>query len=86
MQNLDNEYWNKLQQLEELTDKLKKEIQENDLPEQLNCPKSDEDGLKVNNFADRIYNLGCEITNLSEELMVGQGVEENYYDKLEEAL
>ena len=43
MQNLDNEYWDRLQQLEKLTNRLTREIQENDLPDQLNSPKSDED-------------------------------------------
>jgi len=84
MQNLDNEYWDRLQQLEDLTDKLKLEIAENDLPDQLDAPESDEDGLRVNNFANRIYNLGCDITDLSEQLMVGRGVQENYNDKRED--
>ena len=84
MQNLDNDYWDRLQELEKLTNRLQKEIQENDLPEQLNSPKSDEDSLKVNNFANRIYDLGCDITDLSEKLMVGRGVQENYVDKMTE--
>ena len=84
MQNLDNEYWDRLQQLEDLTDKLKQEIQENDLPDQLNSPESDEDGLRVNNFANRIYDLGCDITDISEKLMVGRAVQENYEDKRED--
>ena len=84
MQNLDNDYWDRLQELEKLTNRLQREIQENDLPEQLNSPKSDEDSLKVNNFANRIYDLGCDITDLSEKLMVGRGVQENYNDKREE--
>ena len=84
MQNLDNEYWDRLQQLEKLTNRLTREIQENDLPDQLNSPKSDEDGLRVNNFANRIYHLGCDITDLSEQLMVGRGVQENYNDKRED--
>ena len=86
MQNLDNEYWDRLQQLEDLTDKLKQEIQENDLPDQLNAPESDEDGLKVNNFANRIYDLGCDITDISEKLMVGRAVQENYNDKREDEI
>ena len=84
MQNLDNDCWDRLQELEKLTNRLQREIQENDLPEQLNSPKSDEDSLKVNNFANRIYDLGCDITDLSEKLMVGRGVQENYNDKREE--
>ena len=84
MQSLDNEYWDRLQQLEDLTDKLKQEIQENDLPDQLDAPESDEDGLRVNNFANRIYDLGCDITDISEKLMVGRGVQENYNDKRED--
>ena len=84
MQSLDNEYWDRLQHLEDLTDKLKQEIQENDLPDQLDAPESDEDGLRVNNFANRIYNLGCDITDISEQLMVGRGVQENYEDKRED--
>ena len=84
MQNLDHEYWDRLQQLEDLTDKLKLEIAENDLPDQLDAPESDEDGLRVNNFANRIYNLGCDITDISEQLMVGRGVQENYNDKRED--
>ena len=84
MQNLDNEYWDRLQQLEKLTNRLTREIQENDLPEQLNSPKSDEDGLRVNNFANRIYDLGCDITDISEKLMVGRAVQENYEDKRED--
>ena len=84
MQSLDNEYWDRLQQLEDLTDKLKLEIAENDLPDQLDAPESDEDGLRVNNFANRIYDLGCDITDLSEKLMVGRGVQENYNDKRED--
>ena len=84
MQNLDNEYWDRLQQLEKLTNRLTREIQENDLPDQLNSPKSDEDGLRVNNFANRIYDLGCDITDLSEKLMVGRAVQENYEDKRED--
>ena len=84
MQNLDHEYWDRLQQLEDLTDKLKQEIQENDLPDQLNSPESDEDGLRVNNFANRIYDLGCDITDISEKLMVGRAVQENYEDKRED--
>ena len=84
MQSLDNEYWDRLQQLEDLTDKLKQEIQENDLPDQLDAPESDEDGLRVNNFANRIYDLGCDITDISEKLMVGRGVQENYEDKRED--
>ena len=84
MQSLDNEYWDRLQQLEDLTDKLKLEIAENDLPDQLDAPESDEDGLRVNNFANRIYNLGCDITDISEQLMVGRGVQENYEDKRED--
>ena len=84
MQSLDNEYWDRLQQLEDLTDKLKLEIAENDLPDQLDAPESDEDGLRVNNFANRIYDLGCDITDLSEKLMVGRGVQENYEDKRED--
>ena len=84
MQNLDNEYWDRLQQLEDLTDKLKQEIQENDLPDQLDAPESDEDGLRVNNFANRIYDLGCDITDLSEKLMVGREVQENYNNKRED--
>ena len=86
MQNLDHEYWDRLQQLEKLTDRLTREIQENALPDQLNSPESDEDGLRVNNFANRIYDLGCDITDISEKLMVGRGVQENYNDKLEETL
>ena len=84
MQNLDHEYWDRLQQLEKLTDRLTREIQENDLPDQLNSPESDEDGLRVNNFANRIYDLGCDITDISEKLMVGRGVQENYNDKRED--
>ena len=84
MQNLDNEYWDRLQQLEKLTNRLTREIQENDLPDQLNSPESDEDGLRVNNFANRIYDLGCDITDLSEKLMVGRAVQENYEDKRED--
>jgi len=84
MQSLDNEYWDRLQHLEDLTDKLKQEIQENDLPDQLDAPESDEDGLRVNNFANRIYDLGCDITDISEKLMVGRGVQENYNDKRED--
>ena len=84
MQNLDNEYWDRLQQLEKLTNRLTREIQENDLPDQLNSPESDEDGLRVNNFANRIYDLGCDITDLSEQLMVGRAVQENYEDKRED--
>ena len=84
MQSLDNEYWDRLQQLEDLTDKLKLEIAENDLPDQLDAPESDEDGLRVNNFANRIYDLGCDITDISEKLMVGRGVQENYNDKRED--
>ena len=82
MQNLDNDYWDRLQELEKLTNRLQREIQENDLPEQLNSPKSDEDSLKVNNFANRIYDLGCDITDISEKLMVGRKVQENYVDKM----
>jgi len=82
MQNLDHEYWDRLQELEKLTNRLQRELQENDLPEQLNSPKSDEDSLKVNNFANRIYDLGCDITDISEKLMVGRGVQENYVDKM----
>ena len=84
MQNLDNEYWDRLQQLEKLTNRLTREIQENDLPDQLNSPESDEDGLRVNNFANRIYDLGCDITDISEKLMVGRAVQENYEDKRED--
>ena len=84
MQSLDNEYWDRLQQLEDLTDKLKLEMAENDLPDQLDAPESDEDGLRVNNFANRIYDLGCDITDISEKLMVGRGVQENYNDKRED--
>ena len=84
MQSLDHEYWDRLQHLEDLTDKLKQEIQENDLPDQLDAPESDEDGLRVNNFANRIYDLGCDITDISEKLMVGRGVQENYNDKRED--
>ena len=84
MQNLDHEYWDRLQQLEKLTDRLTREIQENDLPDQLNSPESDEDSLRVNNFANRIYDLGCDITDISEKLMVGRGVQENYNDKRED--
>ena len=84
MQSLDNEYWDRLQHLEDLTDKLKQEIQENDLPDQLDAPESDEDGLRVNNFANRIYDLGCDITDLSEKLMVGREVQENYNNKRED--
>ena len=84
MQSLDNEYWDRLQHLEDLTDKLKQEIQENDLPAQLDAPESDEDGLRVNNFANRIYDLGCDITDLSEKLMVGREVQENYNNKRED--
>ena len=84
MQSLDNEYWDRLQQLEDLTDKLKLEIAENDLPDQLDAPESDEDKLRVNNFANRIYDLGCDITDISEKLMVGRGVQENYNDKRED--
>ena len=84
MQNLDHEYWDRLQHLEDLTDKLKQEIQENDLPDQLDAPESDEDGLRVNNFANRIYDLGCDITDLSEKLMVGREVQENYNNKRED--
>ena len=84
MQNLDHEYWDRLQQLEKLTDRLTREIQENDLPDQLDAPESDEDGLRVNNFANRIYDLGCDITDISEKLMVGRGVQENYNDKRED--
>ena len=76
MQSLDNDYWDRFQELEKLTNRLQREIQENDLPEQLNSPKSDEDSLKVNNFANRIYDLGCDITDISEKLMVGRGVQE----------
>ena len=86
MQNLDNEYWDRLQHLEDLTDKLKQEIQENDLPDQLDAPESDEDGLRVNNFANRIYDLGCDITDISEQLMVGRAVQENYEDKREDEI
>ena len=82
MQNLDNDYWDRFQELEKLTNRLQRELQENDLPEQLNSPKSDEDALKVNNFANRIYDLGCDITDISEKLMVGRGVQENYVDKM----
>ena len=84
MQSLDNEYWDRLQHLEDLTDKLKQEIEENDLPDQLDAPESDEDGLRVNNFANRIYDLGCDITDLSEKLMVGREVQENYNNKRED--
>ena len=84
MQSLDNEYWDRLQQLEDLTDKLKLEIAENDLPDQLDAPESDEDGLRVNNFANMIYHLGCDNTDISEKLMVGRGVQENYNDKRED--
>ena len=84
MQNLDNEYWDRLQQLEKLPNRLTREIQENHLPDQLNSPKSDEDGLRVNNFANRIYDLGCDITDISEKLMVGRAVQENYEDKRED--
>ena len=84
MQSLDNEYWDRLQQLEKLTNRLTREIQENDLPDQLNSPESDEDGLRVNNFANRIYDLGRDITDLSEKLMVGRAVQENYEDKRED--
>ena len=82
MQNLDNDYWDRFQELEKLTNRLQREIQENELPEQLNSPKSDEDSLKVNNFANRIYDLGCDITDISEKLMVGREVQENYVDKM----
>ena len=84
MQSLDNEYWDRLQQLEDLTDKLKLEIAENDQTDQLDAPESVEDGLRVNNFANRIYDLGCDITDLSEKLMVGREVQENYNNKRED--
>ena len=84
MQSLDNENWDRLQHLEDLTDNLKQQIQENDLPDQLDAPESDEDGLRVNNFANRIYDLGCDITDLSEKLMVGREVQENYNNKRED--
>lgn len=84
MQNINGEYWDNFEKLKDLVVKIGKEMAENDLPDDLNSPKSDEDSLNVNNFADRIYNLGCEITDMSEKLMVGRGVQENYIDKLDE--
>tara|TARA_B100001123_G_scaffold337568_1_gene381916 strand:+ start:265 stop:534 length:270 start_codon:yes stop_codon:yes gene_type:complete len=84
MQNINGEYWDNYRKLKDLVVKIGQEMAENDLPEDLNSPKSDEDSLNVNNFADRIYRLGCEITDVSEKLMVGRGVQENYIDKLDE--
>tara|TARA_Y100000593_G_scaffold25113_1_gene49991 strand:+ start:36 stop:305 length:270 start_codon:yes stop_codon:yes gene_type:complete len=84
MQNINGEYWDNYRKLEDLVVKIGQEMAENDLPEDLNSPKSDEDSLNVNNFADRIYHLGCKITDVSEKLMVGRGVQENYIDKLDE--
>lgn len=84
MQNINGQYWDNFEKLKDLVVKIGKEMAESDLPDDLNSPKSDEDSLNVNNFANRIYDLGCEITDLSEKLMVGRGVQENYIDKLDE--
>jgi len=55
------------------------------LPADMDYPESHGEVEEVNNYADRLYDLGCELASVAEEMMIGKDVERKYHDIMEDA-
>jgi len=91
MPNLDSAYWANLERVEKQVELLKTLLKEKDLPDSLNDPQHRKDSINVAHFASKLYDISCELSALSEEMMVGDEVEkrwdakpENCYESIEE--
>ncbi len=79
-ENLDN-FWENKEALEKRIEKLKEVFESEKLPEELLNPQRAEDSEEVTSFANAIYELGCEISDLGEKFGVGQLVEDAWNEK-----
>lgn len=91
MRNIDKEFYDALAQMEEKLERLIEVSKERDFPEDLNNPTSSADSTDVTCFANRVHDLGGDIAELGEKMMLGAEVkrqweerEENCYADIEE--
>lgn len=86
MQNIDSKFWENFKKAESCVERLVEVFKSNDLPDDLNDPQKNADSTNVTCFANRVYDLGCELSELGENMMVGAKVDENWNDKDENTM
>ena len=50
------------------------------LPQDMDNPEKEKEVEAVDRFADKLYELGCELTTVAEAMMIGAQVEKAYTD------
>ena len=76
-----DQFWENKQELEKKIENLQKVLREEKLPENLLDPQNSHDSTEVTWFADKIYELGCDISELGENFMVGELVSQAWDEK-----
>ena len=76
-----DQFWGNKQELEKKIKRLQKILREEKLPEELLDPQHSHDSTEVTWFADKIYELGCDISELGEKFMVGELVSQAWDEK-----
>lgn len=80
METINNKFSADFDNLRTKIELLRKTFKEgvDDLPDDLNLPESEKDERTVEWFAGKIYELGCDISELGENMMVSKQVRRNY--------
>ncbi len=79
MKNFDAEWLKNRDKLEGLVWQIQRALKDvEDLPDDMDCPETEEAVECVNPYATRLYDLLCDGTALAEEMMIGKEVAWTY--------
>lgn len=83
MRDLELEFTEALKEMEEKLELLNLINRERTLPDDLNNPSGEIDATNVTWFSDKVYELGGDIMNLGEKMMLGGEVQERWDNREE---
>jgi len=83
METINDKFSADFETLRDKIELLRKTFKEgvDDLPDDLNTPEFERDAHKVKWFSEMIYSLGCDISEIGEDMMVDKQVGENYEER-----
>jgi len=86
MKNLDADFTKNYMAMTDAVEKLSRIIKNHNLPDDLNNPATHEQVVEVGWFANKVYELGCDIAQFGEDMMVGDKVQDAFDNKEENTM
>jgi hypothetical protein len=86
MKSLDSEFTKNYLAMTEAVEKLANIIKHHNLPDDLNNPETQDQVDEVGLLSVRVYNLGCDIAQFGEDMMVGDQVQDAFDNKEEQSM